>query len=71
MKGVLMPEYRFYNLEQNGQVVIARVDLTLDSDEIAIAQAEKLIMGEALEIWQDQRLVASFSFETNPPDIAA
>jgi hypothetical protein len=66
-----MPEYRFYNLEQNGHLVLARVDLMLDSDEVAIAQAKKLIVGEALEIWQDDRLVASFNMETNPPDIAA
>jgi hypothetical protein len=66
-----LPEYRIYNLDQNGQVVIARVDLTLVSDEIAIAQAEKLIVGEAVEVWRGDRLVARLSFETNPPDIAA
>ena len=66
-----MPEYRIYNLEQNGQVVVARVDLTLESDEIAIAQVEKLIVGESAEVWRGDTLVASLAFETNPPDIAA
>jgi hypothetical protein len=66
-----MPEYRFYSLEQNGQFVIARVDLTVENDEIAIAQAKQLIVGEAVEVWQGDRLVANLVFETNPPDIAA
>jgi hypothetical protein len=66
-----MPEYRIYNLEQNGQVVIARVDLMLESDEIAISQAEKLIVGDAVEVWQGDRLVASLIAESKPPNIAA
>jgi hypothetical protein len=60
--GVRMPEYRIYNLEQNGQLVIARVDLMFESDEIAISQAEKLIVGDAVEVWQGDRLVAMLNF---------
>ena len=66
-----MPEYRIYNFEQNGQAVIARVDLTLESDEIAVGQAKKLIVGDTVEVWQGDRLVASVIFQTSPPDIAA
>jgi hypothetical protein len=30
--GLTMPECRFYNLERDGQAVIARIDLKLDDD---------------------------------------
>ena len=35
-----MPQYRFYNLEHDGQAVIARIELTLDDDATAISCAE-------------------------------
>jgi hypothetical protein len=65
-----VPEYRIYNLEQNGEVVIARVDLTLKSDEIAVLQAEKLIVGETVEVWQGDRLVTRLDSEPRPLGIA-
>ena len=43
-----MPQYRFYNLEKNGQAVIARIDLTLDDDDTAIVCAKQLIVGEEI-----------------------
>jgi hypothetical protein len=67
---VTVPEYRIYNLEQNGEVVIARVDLTLESDEIAVLQAEKLIVGETVEVWQGDRLVTRLDPEPRPLGIA-
>lgn len=66
-----MPEYRFYCFEQDGQVVCSRANLTLNDDAAAVAHAEKLIDGEAVEVWEGQRLVASLSFHSNSPDLAA
>ena len=59
--GLTMPEYRFYNLERDGQAVIARIDLKLDDDATAIAHAKQLIVGEAIEVWEGSRLVANLS----------
>jgi len=56
-----MPECRFYNLERDGQAVIARIDLKLDDDATAIAHAKQLIVGEAIEVWEGSRLVANLS----------
>ncbi len=53
-----MPQFRFYNLEKDGQAVIARIDLILDDDAAAIACAEQLIVGEEIQVWQGPRLVA-------------
>jgi hypothetical protein len=50
-----MPQYRFYNLEKEGQAVVARIDLTLDDDAAAIACAEQLIVGEEIQVWQGSR----------------
>ena len=51
-----MPKFCFYNLEQNGQAVIARIDLILDDDAAAIACAEQLIVGEEIQVWEGSRL---------------
>ena len=56
-----MPQYRFYNLEKDGQALIARIDLTLDDDATAIACAKQLIVGEEIQVWQGARLVAGLS----------
>jgi hypothetical protein len=40
--GLTMPECRFYNLERDGQAVIARIDLKLDDDATEIAHAKQL-----------------------------
>lgn len=66
-----MPEYRFYYLEQDGRVVCSRANPILDDDATAVAHAEKLIDGEAVEVWEGQRLAASVCFQSNPPDLTA
>ena len=53
-----MPKFCFYNLEQDGQAVIARIDLILDDVAAAIACAEQLIVGEEIQVWEGSRLVA-------------
>jgi len=50
-----MPQYCFYNLENDGRAVIARIDLTLDDDVTAIACAKHLIFGEEIQVWQGFR----------------
>jgi len=66
-----MPQYRFYNLEKDGQAVIARIDLTLDDDATAIACAEQLIVGEEVQVWQGSRLVGSLCSLADAPYIAS
>jgi hypothetical protein len=63
-----MPQYRFYNLENKGRAILARIDLTLDDDATAIACAEQLIVGEEIQVWQGLRLVGSL---TNSPQMAS
>ena len=54
-----MPQYRFYNLENDGRAVIARIDLMLHDDATAIACAKQLIVGDEIHVWHGSRLVAS------------
>jgi hypothetical protein len=63
-----MPEYRFYNLEQNGEVVISRIHLTLASDDTAIEHAQELTFGETVQVWQEDRLVATLAVGISSPD---
>ena len=65
-----MPEYRFYTLEQNGRVVISRIRLTLATDDVAIEHAYKLTFGETVQVWQEDRLVATLAVGSERPEIA-
>jgi hypothetical protein len=67
--GCQVPKFSFYNLEQNGQAVIARIDLILDDDATAIACAEQLIVGEEIQVWEGSRLVACLPSTANERSI--
>jgi hypothetical protein len=43
-----MPDYRIYEIGEDGHVVRLLIELTLDSDVIAIAYAEQLPTVEAI-----------------------
>jgi len=66
-----MPDYRIYEIGQDGHVVRLLIELKLASDVIAIAHAERLPTVEAIEIWEGERLVDSVRFASRPPDVAA
>ena len=66
-----MPDYRIYEIGQDGHAVRLLIELTLASDVIAIAYAERLPSVEAIEIWEGERLVDSVRFSTSPPNVAA
>jgi hypothetical protein len=66
-----MREYRFYNLEQAGQLVISTLRLSLESDEIAIEIARQLTFGETVEVWRGTRLVATLPIAGEPTSVAA
>jgi hypothetical protein len=66
-----MPDYRIYEVGQDGHVVRLLIELTLDSDTIAIAYAEQFPNAEAIEIWEGKRMVDSICFSAKPPDVAA
>ena len=66
-----MPDYRIYKIGQDGHVVRLLIQLTLASDVIAIAYAERLPTVEAIEIWEGERLVDSVRFSPSAPNVAA
>ena len=66
-----MAEYRFYNIGLDGHIVGSPMELTFDDDDSAIAFAGELTGGEAVEIWEGKRLVASLRFQSNPRHVAA
>jgi hypothetical protein len=68
--GDSMPEYRFYNFEQNGRLVISRIHLTLPTDDVAVEHAQKLTFGETVQVWQEDRLVATLAIGPDRPEIA-
>ena len=66
-----MPDYRIYEIGQDGHVVRLLAQLTLDNDVTAIAYAEQLPNVEATEIWEGERLVDSVRLSPRPPNVAA
>ena len=66
-----MPDYRIYEIGEDGHVVRLLVELTLDSDVMAFAFAEQLPTVEGIEIWEGKRLVDSVRFSPSPPNVAA
>jgi hypothetical protein len=66
-----MPDYRIYEIGQDGRVVRLLAELTLDNDVTAIAYAEQLPTVEAIEIWEGKRLVDSVRLSPSPPNVAA
>jgi hypothetical protein len=66
-----MPEYRYYNVGHDGHIVGDPIALTFDDDESAVAFGEELSGGEAVEVWEGKRLVASLRFQSSPPHLAA
>jgi hypothetical protein len=66
-----MAEYRFYNLEQAGQMVICVLRLSLKSDEIAVEYARQLTVGETVEVWRGNQLVATLPIAIERISVAA
>ena len=66
-----MPDYRIYEIGQDGRVVRLLAELTLDNDVTAIAYAEQLPTVEAIELWEGERLVDSVRLSPRPPNVAA
>ena len=66
-----MPECRSYSVGQNGRVVTSRIHLTVETDDIAIEQAQKFIDGEMMEVWQEDGLVADLSIAAYAPEVTA
>jgi hypothetical protein len=66
-----MPEYRFYNVGHDRHIAGDPIALTFDDDDSAIAFGGELTGGEAVEVWEGKRLVASLRFQSNPPHLAA
>jgi hypothetical protein len=54
-----MPEYRAYIVGSDGHFLEA-VELICDDDEAAIKQAETLVDGHDIELWQLDRRIKKF-----------
>jgi len=66
-----MPDYRIYEIGEDGHVVRRLTELTLYNDVTAIAYAEQLPTVEAIELWEGERLVDSVRLSPRPPNVAA
>jgi hypothetical protein len=52
-----MPLYKLYHLDGNGQIARAPDEFDVESDQAAMAEAERRRAGAPAELWQAQRLV--------------
>jgi len=53
-----MPEYRFYSIRKDGHVVGTPVTHEAPRDADAVKEAQRLLDGYDIEIWQGARVVA-------------
>ncbi len=53
-----MPEYRFYTIAKNGHITKPPQTYDFPSDGVALHEAQTLIDGHDIEIWQGARVVA-------------
>jgi hypothetical protein len=56
-----MPTYRFYSLKKDGHIAGTPSDFDCPDDNDAVKEAEKLLDGRDIEIWQGTRVVAYIS----------
>lgn len=56
--------YYAYAIGDDGHVV-SRIDLLCDSDEDALRNAEQLVDGHAIELWQGARRIAALRPRSN------
>jgi hypothetical protein len=54
-----MPQYRAYILDRDGHIT-ERVDLTCKDEENAEERARSLASGHDVELWQEDRRLATF-----------
>jgi hypothetical protein len=52
-----MPVYRFYQVNKINQVIAPGADRGFEDDLEALAHAEGLADGRAIDVWQGQRFV--------------
>jgi hypothetical protein len=58
IRGVPMPEYRFYPIKRDGHVAAPPVERDCQNDGEALKGARQLVNGHDIEVWQSSRLVA-------------
>jgi len=52
-----VPEYRFYELSEDGHIAGPPALIELADDEMAVAEAEKRLDKTQIEVWQRDRRV--------------
>jgi hypothetical protein len=53
-----MVEYQIYQVEKGGLIMHEPTFVKCASDTAAVIEAQKLLDGKAVEVWQESRLVA-------------
>jgi hypothetical protein len=62
-----VPAYRFYTINKDGHVVGPPATHELPADRDAVQEANKIIDGNDIEIWQGARLIAYVTPEEKRP----
>jgi hypothetical protein len=60
LKGVLMPQYRLYALDQEGRIRQPARLLDCETDHAAVEEARSFLDGRDAELWEGARLVHRF-----------
>ena len=58
-----MREYRAYVMGSDGHIS-RRVDLVCENEQVAKERAKQLVNGQAVELWELERPIATFSPES-------
>jgi hypothetical protein len=67
-----MSVYRICEIGQDGAVLRTLIEISVETDNVAIAYAERLpLAGRVIEVWQQDRLVDSLAFPSTPQGAAA
>jgi hypothetical protein len=53
-----MPDYRFYSIRPDGHITKPPAEKSCPDDLAAMKEAQQLMDGEAIEIWEQTRIVA-------------
>lgn len=61
-----MPEYRFYAIKEDGHVAAPAIERELPSDAEALKEAQKLVNGHDIEVWQRKRIAAYLTPDAPP-----
>ena len=65
----IMPEYRIYTIGRVGDQFIAVRSIECPDDEAAIRQAQQMVNGHSLEIWELERVIIRLDQDPTEPHL--